>query len=360
MSLLFGPLLNFFWPIVVIGFIVFLVRQKPSQNASNNQTSNPAIYSKENVMSQLFIIAAVIFFGITLGTFNKYLGAPLSLYGVIITSILVALAVTYYTRIVSLGMITLAGLFFWWGNQSSLWVQADEIKSSVVVAGLLFISLILYVLGHTHKKNIIFIKMSYVYFAFGIICLSSLLLYFSSEKGVLALYKMMIGNSVTDSWQLILTLVIAFILIIGSLSYAFIKKLISPAEAISALFISVIGILIIFLRGENMFNSGVSTSKQLSSAGIIMAIVLNLALFLEILGLIFLGYIREETTWVNLGAFSLFFLIFIKYFDWFYDSFDKSLFFIGAGVLLLFTGWIMEKGRRYTLSHMKTNPIQAK
>lgn len=352
MLFLFGGLLQFFWPVVIAGFVIFWLHQKSPNRLVDHAKNDSVFYSKEDIISQLLIILAVVFFGITLGTFNKYIGAPLSLYGVIITSVIIGAVVTYYTRIVSLGIVTLVGLFFWWGNQATLWIQVDEVRSSILLAGFIFIALLLYTLGHTHKKNIVFQRMSSVYFTFGIISLSALLLYVSTENGARFLFNMMKGNSIGESWQLLTTVVIALFLIMISVGYAMSKKLISLAEALSVLFMTAIGIVITFLSGDYMFT--VKGGQVLSSTGVLMAIVLNLALFLEVLGLIFIGYVRNETTWVNLGAFALFFLIFVKYFDWFYDSFDKSLFFIGAGVLLLLTGWIMEKGRRYTLSQMKS------
>ena len=40
-------------------------------------------------------------------------------------------------------------------------------------------------------------------------------------------------------------------------------------------------------------------------------------------------------------------------FDWFFTFFDKSIFFISAGIILFIVGWFMEKGRKYMLSITK-------
>jgi len=66
-----------------------------------------------------------------------------------------------------------------------------------------------------------------------------------------------------------------------------------------------------------------------------------------------LGYLKRENWLINLGAFFIFILIFVKYFDWFFAFLDKSIFFISAGILLFVVGWFMEKGRRYLLSTIK-------
>ena len=48
-------------------------------------------------------------------------------------------------------------------------------------------------------------------------------------------------------------------------------------------------------------------------------------------------------------------LVIIKYFDWFFEFIDKSIFFLGAGELMLALGWSMEKGRKYIITNVKKN-----
>ena len=96
-----------------------------------------------------------------------------------------------------------------------------------------------------------------------------------------------------------------------------------------------------------------SRSRELSASGVLWAIILNVLLFGEIMGVILAGYGRKEKWLINLGVFFLFIFILVKYFDWFFDFLDKSVFFIGAGILLFAVGWFMEKGRRYMLAEMK-------
>jgi len=103
-------------------------------------------------------------------------------------------------------------------------------------------------------------------------------------------------------------------------------------------------------RSYNLYYSG----NELSSTGVLWAITYNFAIFFELLGLIITGYLRRETWLINFGALFLFLLIIVKYFDWFFTFLDKSIFFIGAGILLFVVGWFMEKGRRYMISNIKT------
>ena len=67
-----------------------------------------------------------------------------------------------------------------------------------------------------------------------------------------------------------------------------------------------------------------------------------------------MGYVKKEKWLINLGAAFLFMLIIVKYFDWFFTFLDKSIFFIGAGILLFIVGWLMEKGRRNILQNIST------
>jgi uncharacterized membrane protein len=84
----------------------------------------------------------------------------------------------------------------------------------------------------------------------------------------------------------------------------------------------------------------------------LFTLIYNIAIFLELFGLIYLGYMRGETWLINFGALFLFLLIIAKYFDWFFTFLDKSIFFIGAGILFFVVGWIMERGRRYMISNI--------
>ena len=79
---------------------------------------------------------------------------------------------------------------------------------------------------------------------------------------------------------------------------------------------------------------------------------------LGMLGIILVGYLRKESWHVNMGVVLLFILILVKYFDWFYTFLDKSLFFIGAGILMFAVGWLMERARKRVLFSMRPQEPQ--
>ena len=98
--------------------------------------------------------------------------------------------------------------------------------------------------------------------------------------------------------------------------------------------------------------------NELSGLGIFWAIIFNIILFLEIIGILFLGYFNKKHLFINISLAFTFIFIFVKYFDWFFTFLDKSIFFIGAGILLFVVGWFMEKGRRYMLRNIKSDSQQ--
>jgi len=118
-------------------------------------------------------------------------------------------------------------------------------------------------------------------------------------------------------------------------------------------FLFLLTLIILVFPHKNLFTE----SNELSGLGIFWAVVFNLMLFSEIVGIIFLGYFNNKNFFINLGIVFMSILIFVKYFDWFFAFLDKSIFFIGAGILLFVVGWFMEKGRRYMLSAIKKEEI---
>tara|TARA_Y100000310_G_C20645282_1_gene796210 strand:+ start:173 stop:1369 length:1197 start_codon:yes stop_codon:yes gene_type:complete len=62
--------------------------------------------------------------------------------------------------------------------------------------------------------------------------------------------------------------------------------------------------------------------------------------------LIYIGYQRSDIKIVNIGIFWLSVFILAKYFDFFWDLMDRSLFFIVGGLILVLGGIAMERKRR--------------
>lgn len=348
-------------PILLIGLIIFFVsrRHKKVHASEDKDWYLRFSLSKEDSVSQLFLLLSVAFLSLTLLAFNRDLHGPLSWQTVILINSLVSLLCAYRYKAVYPLILGLVGFVSWWGAQAVNWSKlADnqEIKSSVIYIGFALLALLFYALGHLHEKEIKYKRFALVYSILGIISLSSILFLFSTKPGLNFFSDSLSGVSVFGSFPLVISFVIFLVGIFGATLYSHSKKLIFPFETAAIFILTAFFGLILFLPEQNLYlnQSGHYYSNDLlSGAGMVWALVFNLMVFVQILGVIISGYLRKESWLVNLGAFFLFLLIIVKYFDWFFSFLDKSVFFIGAGIILFLVGWFMEKGRRYVLRDIK-------
>ncbi len=79
---------------------------------------------------------------------------------------------------------------------------------------------------------------------------------------------------------------------------------------------------------------------------LVSAVLFNLALAAGIIALVMLGVQRGDEMFINLGL--AFFVIDLvtRYFDFFFDLLDRSIFFIVGGLILLGGGWWLERQRQ--------------
>lgn len=79
---------------------------------------------------------------------------------------------------------------------------------------------------------------------------------------------------------------------------------------------------------------------------VFFAIFLNLVLFAETIGLIFIGYIQREKIFINLGLLFFAVTLIARYFDLAFTLIDRSLFFIIGGLILIGLSIGIERQRR--------------
>jgi len=358
-------LIFYLFPLIIIGLIVFWIirHRKKGHPSQDREWYLRFALSKEDAVSQLFLLLSFFFLGVTLLAFNRDLGDPFSWRTVLFITSVIGLVGAYYFKTIYTLVFSLVGITSWWGAQAAEWLQNKDIKASAIFAGLAFIALLFYALGHLHEKEIKFKRFALVFLVLGIIAITGALFFFSTKPGLGVLGGMTKGEPIFGSWQITLSLFIFIVSIVGVTLYSAGKRLISPFELIAVFVFTALFGLIVLLPEQNMFvQSGsrysIYRGGELSGSGVFWALIFNLAVFLELLGLIFSGYLRKEGWLINLGAFFLFLLIIVKYFDWFFTFLDKSIFFIGAGILLFVVGWFMEKGRRYILKDIKSESQQ--
>lgn len=354
-----------FWPIIIISLIAFFIRRRhkklhPSQD---KEWYLRLALSKEDAVSQLFILLSFFFLGVTLLAFNRELNEPLSWYTILFVISLLGIISAYYLKTIYTLAFGLIGLMNWWVAQAIQWINEKDIKTAGMFVGLYFIAIIFYLIGHLHEKQMKFKRFALLYLILGLIPITGALFWFSTQYGIGAIGAMTKGESFFKSWQLTLSLFIFFISLIGLAFYAAAQKLLFLFELFAVIVLTCLFSIIALIPEQIVFVPGFYSplyNNGLSSTGFIWAIIYNLAIFFELLGLIFLGYLRRETWLINLGSLFLFMLIIVKYFDWFFTFLDKSIFFIGIGILLFVVGWFMEKGRKYMISNIKakTQEIQ--
>lgn len=87
-------------------------------------------------------------------------------------------------------------------------------------------------------------------------------------------------------------------------------------------------------------------------------LIFNLVLFLAIVGVVVAGYRARAPGWINLGL--LFFAVDVvtRYFDLLWSLLDRSVFFVGAGLLLLVAGGLLERGRRRLLDDLSAQGVE--
>lgn len=364
---------NFFWliwlvPLFIIGAVVFAVarflgRRRRAAGAREKDWYLQVFLSKEDAVSQLFFLLSVLFLGITLLAVNKEIGEPLSWRAILLLVSVVGVGIAYYFKVIYTLAVSLLGFAAWWGAQAAEWAQGKDIKAATFFAGLALIMMLFYLLGCLHRKEIRLKRASLVYLMLGLISITAALFFLSTRLGLRLLGETTKGVSFFASWEITASFFIFFLCLAGLLFYTLARKLIFAAEALAiGLLIILFAVLAlipeqsIFLQQKGYY--GVYRGEELSSTGVLWAIFFNILIFLEIVGILLLGYMKRERWLINLGAFLIFILIFVKYFDWFFTFLDKSVFFIVAGILLFVVGWFMERGRRYVISAMKPEEVK--
>ena len=312
----------------------------------------------EDRISQLFLVLSILFFGITLFGFNKDFGDILSWRLIILISGIFGLFISYYFKTVFALVISLPMIVAWFSSQFLFWARESEIKIISIYGSLIMVFLLFYILGKIHEFKFNIKQFSFIYLIFGIIPITGTLFYFSTYSGLSVLDKFTQGNLFFQSWEMTTIIFLQIAFIIYFILYFLFKKreIILKSEIIFIIILLVFSIIIISLPYQNLFNFDrdyYSFDKEITRLGIFWAVVLNLFVFLELLGIIFLGYLKRENYLINLGILFLFLLVFLKYFDWFFEFIDKSLFFIIGGVILLGIGWLMERGRKYIIGNIE-------
>jgi len=315
--------------------------------------------SREDAVSQALFLLSFLFLGITLLRLNQEMNYLLQWQTILLISSLAALAGAYTLKNVYLLAGGLVSISMWWATQATLWGDKVNLLPASFVAGIGLIVTLLYALGRLHEWSPYAKRFALTYLVFGLVSATIILFIFSTGLGLEGLEELTDGAPITQAPQVLLSLLVFVIAIVAALAMAVMKKLIFPGELAGVLIVAALIGSIAFLPAQTLVKGdSYGFSRELTSAGIIWASIFNIALLAELVGIVFMGYARRATWLINLGALGLFIFIFTKYFDWFFSFLNKSVFFIGAGLLLFLLGWGMERGRRRMLARMRAQAPQ--
>lgn len=102
----------------------------------------------------------------------------------------------------------------------------------------------------------------------------------------------------------------------------------------------------------SLFYKGTDSARDASNINTIV-LTSNLIFAVAIIGILFLGYIRHNKAYINIGLLFFALDVFARYFDFFWKLLPRSLFFIAGGIMLLIGGVILERKRRQVLASFK-------
>jgi hypothetical protein len=349
---------------MIIGAIVFLFGRRNKKHP----TDDPEWYlelatSKEDAISQSFITMSVFFLGATLLSFNRDIGNVFSWQTIILITSILGFICSYYLKTIYTILFSIIGITLWWAFSASLWMTNDGVNLQYIISiGVLFIALISYVVGSLHNLDPRYKRFSFIYSGLSILYTTIFLFVFSTKAGIDILSGITSSNSLFKSQEVLLSFFIFLVILLATVFYAFSRKLTNIYETIVIFLIFCLFTIVSIVPEQQVFlnssNDYLSYQKELSSTGISWAFVFNIFSFLQLLGLILSGYAKKEKWLINIGTVFMFLFILFKYFDWFFTFLDKSVFFIGSGILLFVVGWSVEKGRRYMISHINSESNQ--
>jgi len=317
------------------------------------------LQTKEDVTSQLFLLLAAVLAGVLMFTLFREVGGTVHWKWALLIASLVAGVLAYAFKSIVLLPAAIAGVSTWWVFQEVSWSSKLGIKNLTLAAGIVLFALLLYVVSRYHERWVRPFGKVYLYTSAapiavalaGIFAMSVTFLY--STRAGLNLFQNITHEKSTalDSWRLTSVLIVLSAVLVVFTLVALYRKLIVGWEAGLVCVAGAVFITIALLPGK-IYVSLPEVSSQITGAGIAYAVLANVFIFMEVLAVILVGYLKKKTWLVNVGAVLLMALVLVKYFDWFFQLISRGIFLVGAGLLFLCVSVLLERGRRYMVTSM--------
>lgn len=355
-----------FWVAVPIALVVYVVRALRRTRHIDGADRAAHWYlwpfsSSADGVGQLLLVLGIALAGIAVELTLRHFGVGSRPSYVLLATTLVAVALGWWQRAPLLVMSSVLAGFSWWGFSAARWAEATSSPRLVPVGvGVIAIALIAIAVARILERRSENRRLGFFAWLPGAFTLFGVLFALSSQDGISALGSKAATSPFTHSWKLAAGLGILLIVTALLLALAARLKATSLAETSALSVVFAVALTVAAWPPHRTVRSsgeydlfGTASSAQLSAAGMLWATVFNVLLLLLLLGLVFLGYQRREDWLVTFGALLLFVFVLFKYFDWLFSLLDRSVAFIGAGLLFLGVGWLMERGRRSVLAAME-------
>jgi uncharacterized membrane protein len=245
--------------------------------------------------------------------------------------------IAYLLESNSILFLSLFGFIFYIGSESAYWFQfVDRYYNQSYALFLIFLStgIFLYGLGMLHEKKLK--NISYPFHLVGSFVILAVIYLFSFKWfGTIDDYiKSRLVSILFESRFWIIYLIITFIAIVIIVYNILNRNNKSKYESKEILGVSVLLIITPLIA---LFSTVNFTT---------IPIFFNIILFLLIIGVVYLGFEKEEATLINLGFAAFGISVFSRYIEYLWDYLNGYLFFIIGGVLLIFLSIFLENRRR--------------
>ncbi len=315
--------------------------------------------SPNDIWVELFLLAGAVFFGMTVLAVDKVFSMPVSPRAVLLVGSLGGLLASYaYRTALTLGFSVLA-LVIWWVAQAVEWAGSRGTRTVGILGTLAVVSLLLVCLGRLHKGWAWGRRFSPVYSTLGILGSATVVYFLSTTSGMWFVQAMMRGRPTAGSPGILVSLLVALsAMAVAAPTCVALKKL-RAGEAWLVGSLAGLFALVSLAPGEPVLLEGDpfgpgTASLSVTGAGIAWAVAFNALVLVLVVALMLDAYVAGKPGQVNAGSVLLFVLIVSKYFEQTYTRLDTSLFFIGAGLVLIGVGGLTEWTRRRMLSRIRS------
>jgi len=247
------------------------------------------------------------------------------------------LPLAYLLRLKSLLSLSILTLLIWLGLESSFWVIPENMGLPYITLYLMT-GIMLWGLGLMHNgyKSLAMIAKPYIITGMALTFLGGFVFTFND------FFRIAIGSRDLLVFYSGINILFLISVLLYVASKARGKGWLAEVISLSAIMIIAVCLSLFYkVDSHDIGNSGRFNHIVLAS---------NLIYALEIIGIIFIGYMRHSPIYINIGL--LFFVLDVsaRYFDYFWRLLPRSIFFILGGTILLIGGIFLEKKRRKILA----------